>query len=127
MQPLHLAPRVPLVELGPGPLGVQAAVLVCVEQAVEVEARSPLVFRLQDRLGVVQPDPPDVLCQRAIGASQGFRRGFQSPVGRLYLPYQRVVVRRPSSPGTPASASVSTSHTLSGSRVPRWVMWPQAS
>jgi hypothetical protein len=27
----------------------------------------------------------------------------------------------------PVSASVSTAHTLSGSRVPRWVMCPQAS
>ncbi len=101
--------------------------LVGVEQAIEVEARRPLVFRLQDSLGVVQPDPPDVLGELAVGARQGFRRGVKPPVGRAYLLYQRVVVRRPSSPGPAASASVSTSHTLSGSRVPRWVMWPQAS
>ena len=101
--------------------------LVGVEQAVEVEARRPLVFRLQDSFGVVQPDPSDVLGKLAVGARQGFGRGAQPPVGSVYLLYQRVVVRRPSSPGPPASASVSTSHTLSGSRVPRWVMWPQAS
>jgi len=116
-----------VVELGPRPVGVEAAVLVGVEQAVEVEARRPLVFRLQNSLGVVQPDPPNVLCELAVGARQGFRRGDQPAVGRGYLLYQRVVVRRPSSPGPAASASVSTSHTLSGSRVPRWVMWPQAS
>ena len=122
MQPLHLAPRVPLVELGPRPVGLQVAVLVGVEQAVEVEARRPLVFRLQNSLGVVQPDPPNVLGELAVGARQGFRRGDQPAVGRGYLLYQRVVVRRPSPPRPPVSASVSTSHTLSGSRVPRWVM-----
>ncbi len=127
MQPLHLAPRVPLVELGPRPGGVEATVLVGVEQAVEVEASRPLVFRLQDSLGVVQPDSPDVLGELAVGGRQGFRRGVQPPVGRVYLPYQRVVVRRPPSSVPPVSASVSTFHTLSGSRVPRWVMWPQAS
>ena len=122
MQPLHLAPRVPLVELGPRPVGLQAAVLVGVEQAVEVEARRPLVLRLEDRLSVVQPDPPNVLGELAVGARQGFRRGDQPAVGRGYLLYQRVVIRRPSPPRPPVSASVSTSHTLSGSRVPRWVM-----
>ena len=128
VQPLHLAPRLPLVELRPGPVGVQAAVLVCVEQAVEVEAGRPLVFGLQDRLGVVQPDPADMLCQGAVGACQSFRRGVQTTVGRVYLLYESVAVRRPSSPRPPpVSASVSISHTLSGSRVPRWVMCPQAS
>ena len=111
-----------VVELGPRPLCLQAAMLVGVEQAVEVEARRPLVFRLQNSLGVVQPDPPNVLGELAVGARQGFRRGDQPAVGRGYLLYQRVVVRRPSPPRPPVSASVSTSHTLSGSRVPRWVM-----
>ena len=122
MQPLHLAPCVPLVELGPRPGDVEATVLVGVEQAIEVEARRPLVFRLQDSLGVVQPDPPNVLGELAVGARQDFRRGDQPAVGRGYLLYQRVVVRRPSPPRPPVSASVRTSHTLSGSRVPRWVM-----
>ena len=116
-----------VVELRPRLGGLQAAVLIGVEQTVEVEARRPLVLRLQDRLGVVQADPPDVLGELAVGARQGFRRGDQPAVGRGYLLYQRVVVRRPSPPRPPVSASVSTSHTLSGSRVPRWVMWPQAS
>ena len=127
MQPLHLAPRVLVVELGPRPVGVQATVLVGVEQAVEVEAGRPLVFCLEYRLGVVQPDPPDVPGELAVGARQGFRRGVQPAVGFVYLLDQRVVVRRPSSSGPPVSASVRTTHTSSGSRVPRWVMCPQAS
>jgi hypothetical protein len=54
VQPVHLASGVLVVELRPRPISLQAAVLVGVEQAVEVEARRPLVLRLQDRLGVVQ-------------------------------------------------------------------------
>lgn len=127
MQPLHLAPGVLVVELSPRPVGVEATVLVRVEQAVEVEAGRPLVLRLEDRLGVVQPDPPDMLGKLAIRARQDFRSRVQPAVRFVYLPDQRVVVRRPSSSVPPVSASVSTSHTSSGSRVPRWDMCPQAS
>jgi hypothetical protein len=35
--------------------------LLGVQQAVEVEACCPLVPGLQDGLGVIQADPPDVL------------------------------------------------------------------
>src|SRR5215212_11220160 len=61
VQPLDLAPCVLEVELRPRSVGLQAAMLLGVEQAVEVEARRPLVPGLQDGLGVVQADPPDVL------------------------------------------------------------------
>jgi hypothetical protein len=36
-------------------------VLVGVKQTVEVEARRPLVLRLQDRLSVLQANLPDIL------------------------------------------------------------------
>jgi hypothetical protein len=54
-----------VVELRPHPGSLQAAMIVSVEQAVEVKARRPLVLRLQDRLGVVQADPADVLGERS--------------------------------------------------------------
>ncbi len=126
MQPLHIAPGVLVVELRPRQVGLEEPVLFCIEQAVEVEAGGPLVLGLQDRLRVLQADPPDVLGERAVGAGQGLRRGAQPAVGGVYLPYQRVAFRRPSS-RPPVSAAVRISHTLSGSRVPRWLMWPQAS
>ena len=47
--------------------------LLGVEQAVEVEARRPLVLGLEDGLGVVQADPPDVLGELAVGSRQVLR------------------------------------------------------
>jgi hypothetical protein len=82
-----------VVELCPRPGVLQAAVLVGVEQAVQVEARRPLVLRLQNRLGVVQADPPDVLGERAVGARQGFRGGTQPTVRFVDLLDQRLVGR----------------------------------
>ncbi len=93
MQPLHLTPRVLVVELRPRPGVLQAAVLVGVEQAVEVEARRPLILSLQNRLGVVQSNPPDVLGERAVGASQVLRSGAQPTVRLVDLLDQRVAVR----------------------------------
>src|SRR5215203_3817058 len=43
---------------------------VGVEQAVEIEARCPLVLGLQDGIGVVQADPPDMLGELAVGSHQ---------------------------------------------------------
>ena len=65
MQPFHLAPSVLVIELRPRPVSLKAAILVGVEQAFEVEAGGPLVLGLQDRLGVIQTDPSDVLCERS--------------------------------------------------------------
>jgi hypothetical protein len=65
--------------------------LVGVEQSVEVEARRPLVLGLQDSLGVVQADPPDVLGERAVGFCQGFRCGAQPAVRPVDLLDQCVV------------------------------------
>ena len=70
MQPFHLALRVLVIKLCPSPEGLKAAMLVGIKKAVEVEASGPLVLGLQDRLGVVQADPPDVLGERTIGARQ---------------------------------------------------------
>ena len=67
MQPLNLAPCVLVFDLRPSSVGLKAAVLVGIEQAVQVEARRPLVLRLQNCLGIVQADPPDVLSERAFG------------------------------------------------------------
>jgi hypothetical protein len=53
VKPVHLTPRVLEVEIGSPSVGLQAAILVGVEQAVEVEARCPLVLCFKDRLGVV--------------------------------------------------------------------------
>ena len=125
VQPLDLAPGVPEIQLRPRALGVEAPVLFGVEQAVEVEGRRPLVFGLQDRLRVLQADFSYVLGERTVGAGQGLRRGLQPAVGGVYLPYERVAFRRPSP--LPVSAAVRVSHTLSGSLVPRWLMWPHAS
>ena len=80
-----------MIELRPRPVGLQATVLVGVEQAVEVEARRPLVLRLQDSLGVVQTNPPDVLGERAVGARQGFRCITQPTVSYVDLLYQCIV------------------------------------
>jgi hypothetical protein len=44
--PVHLPPGVLVVELRPCPVGLQAAMLLGVEQAVEVEARCSLVLGL---------------------------------------------------------------------------------
>jgi hypothetical protein len=52
VQPVHLTPCVLVVELRPRPVGLQAAMLLGVEQAVEVEARCSLVLGLQDGLCV---------------------------------------------------------------------------
>ena len=65
--------------------------LVGVQQAVEVEASGPLVLRLQDSLGIVQTDPPDVLDERAVGPRQVLRGGPQTPVRLVDLLDQRLV------------------------------------
>jgi hypothetical protein len=80
-------------ELRSSPVGLQAAMLVGVEQAVQVEARRPLVLRLQNCLGIVQADPPDVLSERAFGTRQVLRSGAQPTVSSVDLLDQRVVVR----------------------------------
>jgi hypothetical protein len=46
VQPLDLAPCVLVVEISFRSVGLQASMLVGVEQAVEVEARCSLVIRL---------------------------------------------------------------------------------
>jgi hypothetical protein len=97
LQPVYLVPGVPVIEFRPRPLGFQAAVLVGVQQALEVEARRPLVLGLQDRLGIVQADPPDTLGERALGADQGFRGGTQPTVRLFYLLDERLVGRFPAS------------------------------
>src|SRR5215217_2859223 len=68
VQPLDLAPCMLKVEIRPRPDALQAAMLIGVQQAVEVEARRPLVLGLQDGLCIVQADPPDILGQLAVGA-----------------------------------------------------------
>src|SRR5918999_4042254 len=83
-----------MVELRPRPLSLQAAMLVGVEQAVEVEARGPLVLGLQDGLGVVQSDPPDVLGELAVGSHQILCGGAQLTVCRVDLLDERVVGHR---------------------------------
>jgi hypothetical protein len=93
VQPLNLAPRVLVFELRSSPVGLQAAMLVGIEQAVQVEARRPLVLRLQNCLGIVQADPPDVLSERAFGNRQVLRSGAQPTVSSVDLLDQRVVVR----------------------------------
>jgi|SRR5215208_8037964 hypothetical protein len=65
--------------------------LVGVEQAVEVEARRPLVLGLKDRFGVIQADPPDVLGELAVGPRQFLRGGAQPAVRCVDLPDERVV------------------------------------
>jgi hypothetical protein len=52
VQPVHLTPGVLVVELRPRPVGLQAAMRLGVEQAVEVEARCSLVLGSQDGLCV---------------------------------------------------------------------------
>jgi len=75
VQPLDLAPCVLEVELRPRPVVLQAAMLLGVEQAVEVEARRPLVPGLQDGLSVIQADPPDMLGKLTVGSRQVLRGG----------------------------------------------------
>jgi hypothetical protein len=65
VQPLDLAPHVLVVEISSRSVGLQASMLVGVEQAVEVEARRPPVLGLQDSLCIVQADPPEVLGELA--------------------------------------------------------------
>jgi hypothetical protein len=65
--------------------------LVGVQQAVEVEASGPLVLRLQDSLGIVQTDPPEVLDERAVGPRQVLRGHTQTPLGLVDLLDQRLV------------------------------------
>jgi hypothetical protein len=83
VQPVHLTPGVLVVEFRPRPDVLQAAVLVGVEQAVEVEARCPLVLCLKDRLGVVKADPPYVLGELTVGSCQILRGGAQLTVCQL--------------------------------------------
>src|SRR5215213_8508724 len=54
---------------------------VRVEQAVEIEARCPLVLGLQDGIGVVQADPPNILSELAVGSHQ-FLGGSAKPTVR---------------------------------------------
>jgi hypothetical protein len=93
VQPLNLAPGVLEFEIRLRPSVLQVAVLVGVEQAVEVEARRPLVLSLQNRLGVVQADSADVPSERAVGARRVLRGGTQPTVRSVDLLDQRVVVR----------------------------------
>jgi hypothetical protein len=65
--------------------------LIGVQQAVEVEASGPLVLRLQDSLGIVQTDPPDVLDEQAVGPRQVLRGDPQTPVRLVDLLDQRLV------------------------------------
>jgi hypothetical protein len=102
VQPVHLTPGVLVVELRPCPDVLQAAVLVGVEQAVEVEARRPLVLGLKDRLGVVKADPPYVLGELAVGSGQILRCGAQLTVCRVDLLDQRIIVYRRLLSSTPA-------------------------
>jgi hypothetical protein len=51
---------------------------------VEVETRCLIVLGLQDDLGVVQTNPPDVLGELAVGSHQ-FLRGAQPTVRRVNL------------------------------------------
>src|SRR5919199_62228 len=59
--------------------------LLGVEQAIEIEARCPLVLCLQDGLGVVQADPPDVLGELAVGSHQILCGGAKPTVGHVNL------------------------------------------
>jgi hypothetical protein len=93
VQPLDLAPGVLEFEFRPLPGILQVAVLVGVEQAVEVEASRPLVFGLQNCLSVIQADPTDVPSERAVGTRQVLRGDAQSTVSSVDLLDQRLVVR----------------------------------
>src|SRR5215210_5573932 len=94
VQPLDLTPCVLEVEIRPRPDVLKASMLVGVEQAVEVEARCPLVPGLQNRLGVVQAYSPSVLGQLAVGACQVLRGDAQPTVRRIDLLDERVVDHR---------------------------------
>src|SRR5215210_4432337 len=85
VQPLDLASCVLEVELRPRPVGLQAAMLLSIKQAVEVEAGSSLVLGLEDGLGVVQADPPNMLCELTVGVRQLLRSGIQTTVRRVNL------------------------------------------
>src|SRR3712207_4500948 len=85
--------------------------LIGVEQAVEVEARGPLVLGLQDSLGVVQADPPDVLGELSVGSHQILCGGAQPTVCRVNLLDERVVGhRRLPSPPPVSLPSIRTPH-----------------
>src|SRR5215217_2278620 len=94
VQPLNLTPGVLVVELRPRPDALQAAMLLGVEQAVEIEARCPLVLSLQDGLGIVQADPPNILGELAVGSHQFLGGGAKQTVGRVNLFDERVVGHR---------------------------------
>src|SRR5215203_5907751 len=76
--------------------------LLGVEQAVEVQARRPLVLCLQDSLGVIKSDPPYVLGELTVDACQVFRGSAQLKVCRVDLLDQRIVVNRRLLSSTPA-------------------------
>src|SRR4051794_1673215 len=94
LQPFDLEFGVLEVELCPGHVILQAHVLFCVEQAVEVEVGRPLVLGLQDGLGVVQAHPPDVPGELAVGAREVLRGGAQPPVRRGDLLDERLDCHR---------------------------------
>ena len=50
---------------------------------MEVETRCLIVLGLQDDLGVVQTNPPDVLGELAVSSNQLLRGGAQSTVRRV--------------------------------------------
>ncbi|HEX2739532.1 MAG TPA: hypothetical protein VHM69_03735 [Rubrobacter sp.] len=90
MQPLHLAPCMLEVEISPPPVGLQASMLVGVEQAVEVEACRPLILGLKDCLGVIQANLPNVPGKLAVGCGQFLRGGAQPTVRCVDLLDERV-------------------------------------
>src|SRR5918994_2827487 len=94
VKPVHLTPCVLEVEIRPRPDVLQASMLLGVEQAVEIEARCPLVLSLQDGLGIVQADPPNILGELAVGSDQFLGGGAKQTVGRVYLFDERVVGHR---------------------------------
>src|SRR5829696_7149785 len=116
VQPLHLAPGVLVVEFGSRPVGLQAAMVVGVEQDFQVEARSPLVLCFQDRLRVIESNPSDVLGQLAVGPRQFVRGGAQPKVRRINLLDKRVALHRRLLSSTPVSLplvlSSGSSHAL---------------
>jgi hypothetical protein len=90
VQPFDLEPGLLEIEIRLRPGGVQATMLVGVEQAVEVEVGRPLVLGLKDGLGVVQPDPPDVPGELTIGPRQVLCGGTEALVRRVDLLDERV-------------------------------------
>src|SRR5215208_2626861 len=102
VQPVHLTPGVLVVELRPRPVVFQAAALLGVKQAVQVEARCPLVLGLNKGLGVIKSDPPDVLGQLAVCARKVLRCGAQLTVCGVNLLDERVFDHRRLLSSTPA-------------------------